>query len=196
MEELMSLSLANRITFFRIFCVPIFILLISYYIQSVKHGNPNDFFRWAAVFLFLGTVFLDAVDGYIARTRNQITRLGTIIDPLADKALLLSALLLLSLPQPNSFSAQLPAWFVILVVSRDAILVLGAILIHFINGTVNVRPRISGKATTFLQMTLIAWVLTELPQNLLFIPLWSAAAFTFFSAIQYVMDGIMQFDKS
>ena len=192
----MPLTLANRITFFRIFCVPVFILLIIYYIQSVKHGNPKDLFRWAAAILFLGTVFLDAVDGYIARTRNQITRLGTIIDPLADKALLLSGLLLLSLPQTNSFGVQLPVWFVLLVVSRDVILVLGAILIHFINGTVNVRPRISGKATTFLQMVLIAWILVEIPQNLFFIPLWSAAAFTLISAIQYVMDGIMQFEKS
>lgn len=192
----MPLTLANRITFFRIFCVPVFILLIIYYIQSVKHGYPNDFFRWAAVIIFLGTVFLDGVDGYVARSRNQITRLGTIIDPLADKALLLSGLLLLSLPQSNSFNSQLPIWFVLLVISRDVILVLGSILIHFINGNVNVKPRISGKATTFLQMTLIAWILTKLPQNFLFIPLWSAAAFTLISAIQYVMDGIMQFEKS
>ena len=92
----MPLTLANKITIFRILCVPVFILLITYYNMSVKESNPQAILRWSATILFFCTMFLDAVDGYIARTRGQITRLGTIIDPLADKALLISSLVILS----------------------------------------------------------------------------------------------------
>ena len=109
-------------------------------------GRRTDLLRIAASILFIVTFLSDALDGYIARTRNQITHLGTIIDPLADKALLLSALVLLSRASPNSYQVHLPIWFVWLVISRDCMLVIGAILIHVTMGAVAVKPRIVGKA--------------------------------------------------
>lgn len=192
----MPLTLANRITIFRIFCVPIFILLIIYYNTSVKHGIPNNLLRISAAIFFVGTVFLDALDGYIARTRNQITKLGTVIDPLADKALLISGLLLLSYPPQNAFQAHFPVWYLLLVISRDTILVLGAIIIHVLNGNVIVHPRISGKATTFFQMVLIAWILIDLPFNVFQYILWIASVLTMTSVIQYSLDGMRQLEKS
>jgi cardiolipin synthase (CMP-forming) len=192
----MPLTLANRITIFRFFCVPIFTLLLLYYIISYKHGNPLLFFRWGATILFIGTVILDAIDGYIARTRQQITRLGTVLDPLADKALLLSGLIVLASPKPLVFHPLLPVWFVLLVISRDVVLVLGATLIHFSTGNVIVRPRITGKLTTFFQMLIIAWVLIGLSDIVFNYILWIAASCTLVSGIQYIFDGIKQLEKA
>jgi cardiolipin synthase len=87
---------------------------------------------------------------------------------------------------------NLPIWFVWLVICRDFMLVAGAFFVYFINGTVIVRPRISGKVTTFFQMVLIIWVLLNLPGILFPFLLWSAAIFTGISAIQYFFDGIRQ----
>jgi cardiolipin synthase (CMP-forming) len=191
----MSLSLANRITFVRFFCIPFFVLLLIYYDRSVQLGNNNDTFRISASVIFIIIFLSDALDGYIARSRNQISRLGTILDPLADKALLLSALILLSYSSEGSYQVILPIWFVWLVLSRDVMLVAGAILVQVITGTVTVKPRISGKITTFLQMLIIVWVMMCLPEQYFPWILWSATAFTVISGAQYAFDGICQFDK-
>jgi CDP-diacylglycerol--glycerol-3-phosphate 3-phosphatidyltransferase len=189
----MPLSLANKITFLRLFCIPFFVLLLLYYDRTVRHGVINDGLRISASILFFVTFVSDAIDGYIARTRNQITRLGTILDPLVDKTLLLSALILLTYASKQAYEMYLPIWFVWLVICRDIMLVAGALLVYFINGMVKVRPRISGKITTFFQMTLIIWVLLNLPGQMFPFLLWSAAIFTGISAIQYFFDGIRQF---
>lgn len=192
----MSLSIANRITIGRLFCIPFFVLLLLYYDKSVLHGEDNDLLRIYASIVFIVTFLSDALDGYLARSRNQITRLGTIIDPLADKALLLSALILISYASENSYQIHLPIWFVWLVICRDIMLIAGALLIHFISGSVTVRPRLSGKATTFFQAVLILWALLNLPERPFTLILWTATALTIISGVQYFFDGLRQFDKS
>jgi len=191
-----SLSIANRITIGRIFCIPFFVLLLLYYDKSVLRGEDNDFLRIAASIVFIVTFLSDAIDGYIARSRNQITRLGTILDPLADKALLLSALILISYASENSYQIHLPIWFVWLVICRDIMLVAGALLIHFISGSVIVHPRLFGKATTFFQSFIILWALLNLPERPFIWILWTATSLTIVSGAQYFFDGIQQFDKS
>jgi cardiolipin synthase (CMP-forming) len=191
-----SLSLANRITIVRIFCIPFFVLLLLYYDKSVFRGEDNDLFRIFASIVFIVTFLSDALDGYLARSRNQITRLGTILDPLADKALLLSALILISYASENAYGIYLPIWFVWLVICRDTMLVAGALLINFISGEVTIRPRLFGKATTFFQAVLIMWALLNLPEQPYLTLLWIATALTVVSGIQYFFDGIRQFDKS
>jgi CDP-diacylglycerol--glycerol-3-phosphate 3-phosphatidyltransferase len=191
-----SLSIANRITIGRIFCIPFFVLLLLYYDKSVLRGEDNDFLRIAASIVFIVTFLSDAVDGYIARSRNQITRLGTILDPLADKALLLSALILISYASENSYQIHLPIWFVWLVICRDIMLVVGALLIHFISGSVTVHPRLFGKATTFFQSFIIVWALLNLPERPFVWILWTVTSLTVVSGAQYFFDGIRQFDKS
>jgi phosphatidylglycerophosphate synthase len=86
-------------------------------------------------------------------------------------------------------------WFVLLVISRDVMLIGGALIIQSIVGHVTVRPRISGKATTFFQMTVIIWVLIGLPGKIFVGLVYTAAALTFLSALQYIFDGIRQLEK-
>jgi CDP-diacylglycerol--glycerol-3-phosphate 3-phosphatidyltransferase len=190
----MPLTLANRITLGRMLFIPLFILLILYYNKSVAQGAAEINLRWFATAVFLGIFLLDAVDGYIARSRKEISKLGTLLDPLADKAMLLSALIILGHPS-LAFETNLPMWFVLLVISRDVMLIGGALIIQSIVGHVTVRPRISGKATTFFQMTVIIWVLIGLPGKIFVGLVYTAAALTFLSALQYIFDGIRQLEK-
>jgi cardiolipin synthase (CMP-forming) len=190
----MPLSLANRITLLRLFCIPFFVLLLIYYDRGARNGDGHETLRIVASIIFIATFLSDALDGYIARTRNQITRLGTIIDPLADKALLLSGLVLLSYSSVNTYQVHLPIWFVWLVICRDIMLVAGAVVIHVITGAVTVKPRISGKLTTFFQTFLIAWVMLNLPGVAFPWILGAAALLTTISGVQYFLDGIHQFD--
>jgi cardiolipin synthase len=191
----MPLTLANRITILRIFAVPLFILMLMYSNGMVR-GEQHAELRWIATGIFLGIFLLDAVDGYIARTRRQITSLGTILDPLADKAVLISALILLSDHSPAyALQPRLPMWFVLTAISRDAILIVGALIIQSIIGKVHIRPRITGKITTFFQGTVILWALIGLPQPAFRWLLWTATLFTLVSTVQYLLDGIRQLER-
>ncbi|HUI91334.1 MAG TPA: CDP-alcohol phosphatidyltransferase family protein [Chitinivibrionales bacterium] len=193
----MPLTLANRITILRIFAVPLFVAALLYYTTGVAKGAPEIVLRWVATGIFLGIFLFDAVDGYLARIRREITALGTLLDPLADKAVLVSALILLSDPAAEkAFSPHLPIWFMIAAVSRDAILVIGGLIIQSIMGSVRVQPRITGKITTFFQGTIIFWVLVGLPASPFLWLLYIAAFFTAVSAVQYLLDGIRQLEKA
>jgi cardiolipin synthase (CMP-forming) len=195
--DTMPLSLANRITIVRILSIPFFILSLIYYTTGVAKGHENMALRWCATAIFLGIFILDAVDGYVARIRNEISSLGTILDPLADKAVLLSALILLSLPGSTAaFQPHLSTWFVLIAISRDAILVTGAAIIRSITGAITVQPRITGKIATFFQGTVVMWVLIGMPETPFIWFLYITASFTLISAVQYVFDGIRQLEKA
>jgi CDP-diacylglycerol--glycerol-3-phosphate 3-phosphatidyltransferase len=193
----MPLTLANRITILRILAIPFFILLLIYYSSGFAKAQGVPMLRWSATGIFLGIFLLDAVDGYMARVRREITSLGTILDPLADKAVLLSALILLSMPaSAAAFKPHLPMWFVLVAISRDAILITGAAIIQSITGTVTVRPRITGKIATFFQGTVVVWTLIGFPPAPFPWVLYTAAFFTLVSAVQYIFDGIRQLEKA
>ncbi len=186
------MTLANRITIVRIMGVPVFVLMVVYYRMSLAAGAGGEYYRWAALLVFAAVALTDALDGYFARSRNEITELGRILDPLADKLLLVSGLILLTPIASPQLKLHIPVWFTLLVISRDVILVLGAALIHHFAGTVVVRPRVVGKIATFLQMLTIVWVLMEGAAALFTGLVWAAGAFTLASFILYVLDGARQ----
>ena len=191
-----NLTLANRITIARILLIPVYVLLTIYYMLSVGNQAPNEMLRWAALMVFVVTCLTDALDGYFARVRNERTRLGTLLDPLADKSLLISSLILLTGPWGRCFNPHLPVWYVVLVISRDVLLIAGALFIHFAVGHTEVRARVAGKMSTFFQMGLILWVLGGAPANGFRWLLAAAAACTLISASQYLSDGVRQLEKA
>jgi len=192
-----NLTLANRITIGRFLLIPVYILVTLYYMKSVSENNPSELFRWIALILYVITCLTDALDGYFARSRNERTRLGTLLDPLADKTLLISSLILLTGPWGQlCFNPHLPLWYVFLVISRDTLLVMGSIVIHIAVGHAEVKPRISGKIATFFQMGLILWVLAQAPAGGFPWVLGVAACFTLISAYHYISDGIRQLEKA
>lgn len=189
-----AITLATRITILRILGVPVFVLLLIYYKNSLVQEIPADGYRIAALVAFVLIAVTDALDGYLARSRNEITRLGAILDPIADKALMLASLILLTRPSLAVLRPQFPIWFTLLVISRDTILILGSFLINSIHSHVDIKPRIAGKASTALMMLAIVMVLLKIPQTILNPLLVAAGACVLISGLQYLYDGIVQLE--
>ncbi|MDZ4197812.1 MAG: CDP-alcohol phosphatidyltransferase family protein, partial [Kiritimatiellia bacterium] len=190
------LTWATKVTIARILGIPVFVLLLVYYNLSLGTGRPDETYRIAALALFAVISVTDALDGYLARSRGEITALGRVLDPLADKFLLLSAVIMMTRPGLAAVRGQLPVWFALTVISRDAILLLGVAVVHHFTGHVEVRPRWTGKIATFLQMSTVVWLLAVRNHPGVFF-VWVAAAaatFTAVSGIQYVIDGLKQLE--
>jgi CDP-diacylglycerol--glycerol-3-phosphate 3-phosphatidyltransferase len=185
------MTLANKITIIRILLIPIFVLVCIDYIRDYRHGHPQEWERRLACAIFALAAVSDAVDGYIARRYHQKSELGTFLDPLADKALLVSALILLSRDNSGAFE-QLPLWFAVLVISRDAILLGGTVLVHIMVGKASSRPRLVGKCATFFQMITLGWVLLKIDKPPFQWPMILAGVCTFASGVWYLFDGAKQ----
>ncbi len=173
--------------------IPVFVWLTLDYIRDHQRGLSVEWERQLACSVFILASVSDAVDGYIARRYKQKTELGTYLDPLADKLLLVSAMVLLSIRfKDGSPFDQLPLWFPMLVISRDVIILAGLVLIHMLAGHVTVRPRLAGKCASFFQMVALSWVLLKIEHPSYEWPLYAAGFFTFVSAIWYIFDGVNQ----
>jgi len=175
-------SLANKISIFRILLAPGIVASLVYY-------HPDrDGLRFLTLGLFVVGMVSDALDGFIARTHGQQSQLGTLLDPIADKFLILSTLISCSVIHGLPSWMRVPAWFNLIVITRDALLVAGTIVIFLLQGQWHVRPSRLGKWATFGQMLVIPMVLLGLP---LATPvIFVAAALTVVSAIHYVRVGI------
>ena len=176
------MSLANKLSLFRILLVPAFVTCLLYY-----RPGELEFLRYAAASLFLVGVVTDAVDGYVARAERQASRLGAILDPAADKLFLVTAFLSLSLISSLPGEYRLPPWVPILVISRDLLIVCGWLLIVLVTGDLRAQPSRLGKATTFFQMFTVVSVLLAWPFARAV--LWVAMALTVLSGIGYVRRG-------
>jgi cardiolipin synthase (CMP-forming) len=149
-------TLANQITCCRIALVPVFVGLGIAYGRSVEVGQEHGGYYLGTLTCFALISSADGVDGYIARNWNQRTKLGAILDPLADKLLMLSALLMLSL---SGWPVKLPLWLAGVVIARDVLSSLAAAAIQMVQGRVLVRPHWTGKLATVLQIASISWSL-------------------------------------
>jgi CDP-diacylglycerol--glycerol-3-phosphate 3-phosphatidyltransferase len=184
------MTTANKVTILRILLIPFFVVELIYYLQT-----GNEIHRLLALLSFAVTAILDGVDGYIARRYNQKSELGAILDPLADKLLLVSAIVALSFNR-SPHLGQIPLWFTGTVLGRDMLLLIGIAVIRLIVGQVAVRPRLGGKIATVLQMGTVIWVLLgwDHDWNVYWFRTWSlgGALFTGVSGLLYVFDGIRQ----
>jgi CDP-diacylglycerol--glycerol-3-phosphate 3-phosphatidyltransferase len=182
------MTTANKITILRILLIPFFVVETLYYVKT-----GNELHRLAAILSFATTAILDGVDGYIARRYNQISELGKILDPLADKMLLVSGVVLLSFNN-MPYLRQIPLWFTGTIIGRDLLLLIGIIVIHFTVGRVHVRPRLTGKLATVFQMLTVIWILLRWDFNRGLLQIWilGAGIFTGISGLLYIWDGVKQ----
>lgn len=188
------MTTANKITILRMLLVPFFVVEVLYYVKS-----GNEMHRMAALLTFAVAAICDGVDGYIARHYNQISELGKILDPLADKLLLVSGVVVLSFDH-GPLMGQIPLWLTGTIIGRDLLLLIGLVVIQMTVGKVKVRPRILGKVATVLQMIAVLWILLQWDKG------WGAkwtvywtmgAAFcTGASGLLYVWDGVKQLSAS
>ena len=176
------MSIPNQLTLIRIFLAPCMIGCLVYY------HPERDWFRLLALGIFALGMLNDALDGFIARIANQRTELGTLLDPIADKLLILTTLISCSVIRGLPDSMRLPAWFNLVVISRDALLVFGATLLFLMKGKWYVQPSWLGKCTTVAQMSVIPVLLLELPIKPQVI--FTAAVLTLLSGIGYIRSGI------
>ncbi len=169
------MNLANKLSIARI-------ILIPFFIASLIYSRTDLAFAFFAL-----AIASDAFDGFIARTRNQKTRLGTFLDPLADKLLLVSAFICLTVFKNLPSELRFPPYVPIIIISRDALIVLGSVMVYIIAGDITIRPTASGKVTTFIQMLTIASVLLHFPYSNV---IWNiAVAMTVISGIDYLIMG-------
>jgi CDP-diacylglycerol--glycerol-3-phosphate 3-phosphatidyltransferase len=192
------MTTANKITIARILMIPLFVLMAIYYGRDKEAWQ-----RWCAVALFVTAAASDGIDGYIARRHNQRSQLGVVLDPLADKGLLLAGIITLTF---SNWNYEFPLWFPVLVIARDIIVVTGAMALQFLNGSVRVRPSWTGKVATVLQMIAIGLVMLQwdafgrdvsigghsVHVSFLDLPVVLAGLFTAVSGFGYVVDGIAQ----
>jgi len=173
------MNFANKISTFRILIVPFFIASLVYY--SLDRG----YLRFLALFIFIMGVISDAVDGYIARKSKQQSRAGLILDPLGDKFLLMSAFIALS--PISQLAIKFPLWVTFIVISRDAIILLGTLVIYIVKQDINFYPSRWGKLTTCFQMLSVIAVLLQFRYAYF---IWSPAVlFTLISGLDYIKRG-------
>jgi cardiolipin synthase len=156
-------TLPNLLTVIRMVLIPVFVIFLYY----------QQFALALAVFVTAGVT--DGLDGMLARRFNQKSQLGTILDPIADKLLLVTSFVTLSMPSIMTRAAlppphehlhlPVPFWVTTAVISRDIFIIVGAAAINIVTGFRNFRPSWLGKANTFVQIVAIVIILlaTHLP---------------------------------
>ncbi len=190
----------NKITIARICLIPVFVMMALYYGRSVAHGAPDETMRWAAIVVFVIAAASDGVDGYIARRYNQMSKLGVILDPIADKGLLLAGIITLSV---SNWQYEFPVWFPVLVIARDAVIVIGAVIFRVLNEEFKISPSWMGKTSTVAQMVAIGfamllttntWKTRVIGVDVAFLdlPVVVAGFFTLVSGLGYVRSGLAQ----
>ncbi|MBU6410979.1 MAG: CDP-alcohol phosphatidyltransferase family protein [Verrucomicrobia bacterium] len=184
------MTAANKITILRILLIPFFVVELIYYVRT---GSAVH--RLMTIVTFAVTAALDGVDGFIARRYNQISELGKVLDPLADKLLLVSAIVALSFNN-GPYLGEIPLWLTGTIIGRDLLLLVGVSVIHFTVGKVNVRPRLPGKCATVLQMAAVVWILMgwdiSFGRRYFLYCALAAAVCTGLSGLLYVFDGVKQ----
>lgn len=183
-----NMTTANKVTILRMLLIPFFVVEALYYVKTGK-----EVFRMLSMLAFLIAAICDGVDGYIARRYNQRSELGAMLDPLADKLLLVSGIILFSFNNEPHFGS-IPLWLTGTIIGRDLLLLAGLIVIQMTVGKIKVRPRMIGKIATVLQMVCIVWILLQ--WDMLLRPVWfwvwtlGAALCTGISGLLYVWDGM------
>ena len=144
-------TVPNMLTIFRMVLIPIFVTLLFY----------QRFILALAVFVVAGVT--DGLDGLLARRFDQRSQLGTVLDPIADKLLLVTAFIVLSMrsvfPQPVPSHLPVPFWVTVAVISRDVFIVVGAAAINIMTGFRGFRPSWLGKLNTSVQIIGIAAIM-------------------------------------
>jgi len=179
------MNLPNKITIGRLATVPFILGLLLLYDHTAMVG-----YYIAVLVIYSLSVLSDGVDGYLARSRNMQSELGTLLDPLADKILLDSLIILLAFGIRGMY--QIPVWLVLIVLCRDLLLLTVAICLHkqWSRGLMKIRPNWWGKTSAVLLMTTVILTLLQ-PcyqplQNVIVVLTYITALFTVISGATYL----------
>lgn len=172
------MNIPNILTLLRIIMVPVIVILLI----------QGSFLK--ALLVFVAAGLTDILDGFLARVLHQQTELGAYLDPIADKALLISSFLTLSILH------IIPGWLAVIVISRDCIILLGISVLTIMSISVEIRPAFISKVTTALQLITILLSLSALClpggiREMWLLPFYWATAFvTIVSGLNYMARGM------
>src|SRR5215510_3411002 len=145
------ITVPNLLTVFRMVLIPVFVSLLFY----------QRFLLALGIFVLAGIT--DGLDGLLARRFDQRSQLGTILDPIADKLLLVTSFVVLSMrsvfPQPLPSHLPVPFWVTVAVISRDVFILVGAAAINSVTGFRGFRPSMLGKINTTVQIVAIGMII-------------------------------------
>ncbi|HXL81815.1 MAG TPA: CDP-alcohol phosphatidyltransferase family protein [Pyrinomonadaceae bacterium] len=177
------LTVPNMLTVFRMMLIPVFVTVLFY----------QRFIVALAVFVCAGLT--DGLDGLLARRFDQRSQLGTVLDPIADKLMMVTAFIVLSMrsifPAPVPSHLPVPFWVTVAVISRDVFIIVGAAAINIMTGFRGFRPSWLGKVNTTVQIVAIAAIMfaASVPYDTgYYLPTVYATVFTFavLSGLHYI----------
>jgi cardiolipin synthase len=178
------MNIPNILTLVRIILVPIFVILVM----------QGSFSSALAVFVIAGIT--DGLDGFLARVLRQQTDLGAYLDPLADKALIITSFVILSILE------IIPGWLAVVVISRDCIILFGVSVLFLMSVPFEIRPTYVSKVTTLLQIVTVFLVLVFkcLPEYespvMISTAFWMTACLTVVSGFYYIFKGVRFINNS
>jgi cardiolipin synthase len=195
---MMKLNWANRITILRVLLiVPFVSCMLKINDTKLDPEALRDVARYVAFAIFMTMAFSDAFDGYLARSKGQITSLGRFLDPLADKLLITCACLLLSSQRAHVEGFMLPSTVVVLIIGKDLFLLIGFVIVYLVTSQILIAPALIGKIATTLQLSMVAGILIA-PEVSSFLPgwiwflrgiWWSAAGTAILAMLIYIRKG-------
>jgi len=172
-----ALTPANQLTLLRMLLIPAFVLLVVY-------G-----YLGAALTVFVVAGLTDALDGLIARRSGQKTTLGAWLDPAADKLLLVSTFIVLTVPGLG-LTNRLPLWLTVMIISRDVVIVLTVAIVNLAIGRRTFKPSIFGKIATATYILTAVWAMlfNYLGYHSVVVDvfIWASLAITLISSLHYI----------
>ncbi|MDD5326483.1 MAG: CDP-alcohol phosphatidyltransferase family protein [Phycisphaerae bacterium] len=199
----MKLGWANRITIVRILLIVPFVSCMLKINDAALSESMQNAMRHIATFIFLLMAASDAIDGFFARIKKQVTKLGSFLDPTADKLLITCACLLLASQRGRVDGFLLPSTVVVLIIGKDLFLSIGFVIIYFITSRIFIVPELIGKIATTLQLSMVTGILIA-PELSRFLPgwvwflrslWWSAAATAILATLIYIRNGIRYIEQ-
>ncbi len=180
-------------------------MIVPFVSLMLKTNDPRfgTVVRYTAILVYLLMAIGDALDGYFARKKGQVTRLGAFLDPVADKLLITCACLLLTSPRGRIGDVFLPPTVVVLIIGKDLFLVIGFVIVYFLTSQIRIAPVFIGKLATSLQLSMVAGILIA-PEVcrifsgwiwLLRIIWWSAAGSAILATLIYIRNGIRYIEE-
>jgi cardiolipin synthase len=171
------LTVANQLTLLRMLLIPAFVILVVY-----------GYLGWALT-VFVTAGLTDALDGLIARRSGQKTSLGAWLDPLADKLLLVTTFVVLSMPGLG-LTNRLPVWLTVLIISRDVVIVLTVAVVNLAIGPRTFRPSLYGKVATatYIVTAVVAMFFNYRahPSIVVDVCVYASLAITLISSLHYI----------
>ena len=206
-DVIMKLSWASRITILRILLIIPFVSFMLEINDPEFSPDTRNAMRYVSIVIFLVMAVSDVIDGYLARRKKQVTKLGAFLDPLADKLLMTCACLLLASQRGHVEDFLLPPTVVVLIIGKDLFLLIGFVIVYLITSQIRIAPVFIGKLATTLQLSMVAGILIApevsgvLPgwDWFLWILWWSAASTAILTTLIYIRNGsryIEEYERS